>query len=61
MGKNKDQEIRRWYGALFQVHYSIVIIRLTAAIPNIDVVASFSIIGFVDDSICLTGGGEMRQ
>ena len=31
---------------------------LTAASPNGDVVASFSTIGFVDDSTCVTGGKQ---
>ena len=30
--------------------------RLTTASPNGDVVVSFNIIGFVDDSTCATGG-----
>ena len=32
--------------------------RLTTASPNGDVVVSFSIIGFVDDSTCVTGGKQ---
>ena len=32
--------------------------RLITASPNGDVVVSFSIIGFVDDSTCVTGGKQ---